>query len=305
MPSWFAKAAAQGFMSVLPQPQRWNRLFQTYVTKSLTLSDAYFLGKAQHCAEHLEAYRSETGTATDEPFEVVELGTGWYPVIPIGLALNGARTVWSVDRNPLVEHGRVVETLRRYLKLADRVTVTRPELLDRMRQLVETADEYDAFALLRELGIVVRVGDARSIDLPDGSIDLLVSNNTLEHIPGEIIAGILREFRRLAGPDSVMSHFIDLADHYAGFDKRITVYNFLKYRERTWRVFNSSLHYQNRLRVPDYRALHASAGWKIVDERSTSRPVEQLRSIKLAPEFAFYSEEELLVCKTLMTSRPA
>jgi hypothetical protein len=305
MPSWFAKAAAQGFMSVLPQPQRWNHLFQAHVTKSLALTDAYFLQKWRHCAEHLEAYRRETGTGADEPFNVVELGTGWYPIIPVGLALNGARAVWSVDQNPLVEHGRVVETLRRYIRLADRVTVTRPQLFERLPELVGRADSYDAFGLLRELGIVVHVGDARSMDLPDGSVDLLVSNNTLEHIPRVVIAGIFGEFRRLAGPDSVMSHFIDLADHYAGFDKKITAYNFLKYRERTWRLFNNSLHYQNRLRIPDYRALHTGAGWKIVDERNTSRPVEQLRSVELAQEFASYSEAELLVCKSLITSRPA
>jgi hypothetical protein len=38
VPSWYLKAVLQGGMSHLPDPQRWNRLFQRHVTKGLELT---------------------------------------------------------------------------------------------------------------------------------------------------------------------------------------------------------------------------------------------------------------------------
>jgi hypothetical protein len=102
-----------------------------------------------------------------------------------------------------------------------------------------------------------------------------------------------------------MQHYIDLADHYAGFDARITAYNFLRFSDRTWRWYNNKLHYQNRLRVNDYRALHEAAGWHVTAEKNGSKPVEDLRSVPLDERWRDYSDVDLRVCKSLMTSRPA
>src|SRR3954451_9734857 len=119
-------------MSALPQAQRWNRFFQRHVTSSLVLEDDYFLRKWGHCEEHLDALAAAGGPAS---FTAVELGTGWLPGVPLGLVLNGAERVWSVDIHPMLERAAVVETMRRYVQLADRVRVARPSTLDRMAEL--------------------------------------------------------------------------------------------------------------------------------------------------------------------------
>jgi len=286
-------------MSALPQAQRWNRFFQRHVTSSLVLEDDYFLRKWGHCEEHLDALAAAGGPAS---FTAVELGTGWFPVVPLGLVLNGAERVWSVDIHPMLERAAVVETMRRYVQLADRVRVARPSTLDRMAELAEAPGTRDAAGLLAELGIDVRATDARTLDLPVSSVDLFVSNNTLEHIAPDVILGILEEFRRVARPSGVMSHFIDLADHYAHFDRRITPFNFLRYDEDRWRLFNNRLHYQNRLRASDYRRLHEQAGWRIVDEHVRRGSRKRLRSLTLAGSFRGYDEDDLLVHKASMTS---
>ena len=121
---------------------------------------------------------------------------------------------------------------------------------------------------MQRLGIELLLTDARRIDLPAGHVDLFVSNNTLEHIPKDVLVGIFREFRRVGRRDSVMAHHIDLSDHYAGFDPSITVYNFLRFSERRWRLFNNRLHYQNRLRISDYRCIHVEAGWELFNLNS-------------------------------------
>lgn len=299
------KAALQGALSATPNPARWNRILQRYVSRSLDLSDAYFLTKWRLGKRHLDTFRRVSGA--DGAIDVLELGTGWFPVVPVALALGGARYVYTIDRQSLLRREQVLAVLEACRRQLERgvVTLDSPAAERKLADLLANRDALSCSELLTELGIRALVGDAREVPLPSASVDLFVSNTTLEHIPGEVIAGILTEFRRLASARAVMSHLIDMGDHYAQFDRSITVYNFLKYSDRQWRPFNNTLQYQNRLRLSDHRALHRNAGWEVVEEDNSSLPVEVLRRVKLAERFRVYDEDELRVYVSWMTSRPA
>lgn len=305
MPRWKAKAAVQGALSLLPRPHRANLLLQQHVTRSLDFDDAYFLQKFRHVAPHAELIHGIDAGGSGPT--VLDLGTGWYPIVPLGLWLSGAGEVHSVDLNDHVTRHRVLDTARRYLALDAEGLLDglRPDRVAVLRDVVEAPGERSGHELLGALGVKTFVGDARGLPLGDGAVHLFTSNNTLEHIPPDVLQGILTEFRRVARSDAVMQHFIDLADHYAGFDRSITVYNFLRFNERAWRRYNNKLHYQNRLRVNDYRALHEAAGWLVTAEKNGSKPVTDLHSVPLDDQWATYSEDDLRVCKSLMTSRPA
>jgi len=88
-----------------------------------------------------------------------------------------------------------------------------------------------------------------------------------------------------------------MQDHYAFDDPRISVYNFLRYSDHRWRLINSSLHYQNRLRARDYRELFAEAGLSIIHEvlgTPDANRREQLQRVPLAPRFLnAYTTDEL------------
>ena len=71
-----------------------------------------------------------------------------------------------------------------------------------------------------------------SLSLQKESVDFICSNNTFEHIPQEILRDILVEFKRVLHPNGLMSHFIDMSDHFAHFDSRITIYNFLQIQQK-------------------------------------------------------------------------
>jgi hypothetical protein len=61
---------------------------------------------------------------------------------------------------------------------------------------------------------------------------------------------------------------------------------------------------QSRLRPADYRRIFDQTGWAIVAERNTSGTMDELKKIKLAPEFAEYSVEDLLVLFAWLAARP-
>ena len=57
-------------------------------------------------------------------------------------------------------------------------------------------------------------------------MDLFVSTTVLQYIPPEALKGIFAEFNRLASPNAVMSHYIDLYDQFSVFDRSISPFNF-------------------------------------------------------------------------------
>ena len=106
----------------------------------------------------------------------------------------------------------------------------------------------------------------------------------------------------------MLSCRIDLEDHYSRFDRSVSRYNFLRYSDRRWSLVNSSLHYQNRLRYPDYARLVEGAGFEILRERISWASEEQLGELsrlELAPRYRGYSPQELGVRGATIIARPA
>ena len=125
-----------------------------------------------------------------------------------------------------------------------------------------------AAQLERRLGICYRApADARATGLEAGGFDLVSSSHVLEHIPAEDLPAILAECRRLVSPGGVVCHLWNMQDHYADFDPAISVYHFLSLDRARWRLVNSNLHYQNRLRLPEYMAMFHRAGLRPVHQQ--------------------------------------
>src|SRR5687767_13600571 len=140
MPSWILKSATQRVLSWLPRAQMWNSLLQTYVTRSMRFDAGGFEFKLSRCRKMLD----EISPAEGATFTVLELGTGWYPIIPIGLYLCGAEKLWTVDVQPLANAERVLEVLRMFRTYADRDTLRRVlprSRPDRIAELRRALDE--------------------------------------------------------------------------------------------------------------------------------------------------------------------
>ncbi len=304
MGRWILKAAIQGVISILPDSQRWNRVFQTRVTHSTDLNDERFLAKWSQAERHIADWEGNRGAFAGA--NVLELGTGWLPIVPVAMVLNGAGRVMSVDKQDVLTHDCVVATLDRIDRLiaAGAIRVRSTGALERLHAVLQCAPTRTARELLLDLGITCILGDARQLGLPAASVDLFVSNNTLEHIPSDILSGILSEFARVASPRAIGSHHVDMADHYAHFDHSLSVYNFLRYSDGIWRLFNNRLQYQNRLRVNDFRALQRDAGWELIAETNTTGPDGELGTIRVAPRFRNIPTADLAVITSWFVAVP-
>lgn len=306
---WMIKALIQRGMGALPFGHKLNELFQRYITGGLELSLNGFRIKLDQCSRHLSFYRS-LSSKPKEDFAVLELGTGWFPVLPLGLYLAGAGRIVSYDITPLLSPHTLRQVVQYFCQLQDSGELVqafpslKPERMKPLRDYLAQSSPPGPKEFLRQLNIELIIGDARATGLPAGSIDLACSCTVLEHIVYEDLVRLFREFKRLSTPASVMSHFIGLEDQYATFDPSISRFNFLQYTDKQFRRWNNNIIPQTRLRMADHRRAFADGGYEILREENTRGELRDLRRIKLAPEFQHHPVEDLLVTYSWLAGRP-
>jgi SAM-dependent methyltransferase len=238
---------------------------------------------------------------------VLEVGSGWQPLIPALFSLAGASCVYLTDLRRLchaASFGTALAALRKYRSL----------ILDKIPMGEDAFDRALAWdpatgldAGLRHLRLkYLAPCDCQKLDLPSGSVDIVISRAALEHIPPAVIQGIFRESFRLLRPGGLACHLVDNSDHWEHRDKRISRVNFLKYSDAVFRwTYLNGLNYQNRLRHPEYGEMLTKAGLSIVrNEPSVSREsVEALKTLPVHERFKRFTVEELASVGTIVVAR--
>ena len=305
MKKWIIKAVIQKAISFLPYKHQINFLFQKYITKGVQLSDDYFLDRLIHFQKHVAFYRQFRGAITG--IKTLELGTGWYPVIPLSFYLCGAEKIYTVDIARLLNQDRLLTTIRKvveyhhkgqlkqYLGTYDQNKMTQLEALVKQ-------STFDSTSILSQLNITYLVEDARQLSLNDQSIDLITSNNTFEHIYFQILKPILLEFKRVLNQAGLMSHFIDMSDHFAHLDQNITIYHFLQFSPKQWQWIDNSIQPQNRMRMADYRKLYRDLDLNILQEDHRPGSLEELAKVNVHYSFQGISNEEIAISHGYLVS---
>ena len=291
---WLAKAALQRGLGLLPQGERLNYLFQRHVAGSLPGGEQVVRRKLARARQHLEAFGRPVEDAV-----FYEFGAGWDLAIPLSYAALGVGRQVLVDIRPSARVELINETLALLGGIED--DDLRP-LGGPVSSLAELQDRFGIAYLAPR--------DARATGLEAASIDFVTSTDTCEHIPEQDLAGIFRECRRLLRPSGAISCRVDLQDHYAYFDPSLSRYHFLRFSDHAWRLANSPLHFQNRLREPDYRRLVEEAGLEVIAWRPSGPSPEglaELEAMELAPRFRNgYTPEELgVTVLSFVAQRPA
>ena len=296
---WRLKALAFRVLEHLPMQRTAYALLQRHVTRSYPREHSPTRETSASHQHHVRAFRERFGPL--DAARLFEFGAGWdlYGNLVFWTLGINHQTVMDLSRwvDPSFVNGAIRHLQREPPEGAIR---TPPALLPE-------GPGFDR-SLERTYGIrYLAPADARDSRLPAGSVDLVATTSTLEHIPPPDLRAILRETRRLCHPRSVASHIIDYSDHFAHGDRQINVYNFLRYRPEEWARFNSAFHFQNRLRHRDFRPLFEEADFEVTDEYAEhdADAAEQLASVPLADDFRRYRTEEILPRVGRFVLRPA
>jgi SAM-dependent methyltransferase len=199
--------------------------------------------------------------------DILEIGTGWYPVIPLMLRVAGARHVYLTDAHELLDLKNLKASLDflrpRVADMASRFDVPEAEIEAKLK-IPETQDLVTA---LTALGMSYYVPfDHKDVSF---KVDAIISHTVLEHIQPEVIMELLCNARHVLRTGGMISHGIDHSDHRANADQRLNRVDFLRYSDRVWKYLCLDPHdYTNRLRHSDYVAMVKDAGFSVVYERA-------------------------------------
>jgi SAM-dependent methyltransferase len=289
---WVAKAAVQRGLGLVPQGERLNYVFQRHVLHSLPAGESVFRRKFSRAQQHLRAYEEHGPATPRSEATFYEFGAGWDLAIPLSFVALGVGRQVLVDIRPSVRVELVNDSLEEFGRLWNELESEARRELRPLGARIGSVDELE-----ERFGITyLAPRDARDTDLAGESIDFVSSTDTCEHIPEKDLAEIFGECFRLLRPGGAFSCRIDLQDHYAYFDRSLSRYHFLRFSDRAWKLVNSPLHYQNRLRAPEYLRLAREAGLELVVEKPSGPSLEgvrELESLPIAPRFRRFPPEEL------------
>ncbi len=240
---------------------------------------------------------------------VLEVGSGWRPIIPLVMRMAGARRVYLVDSQRLLD----VHLLR---GIASQLRERADEIAERLgadaapvRAALECPPAAKLDELLEHFGLTyLAPADATALPLENGAIDIGISRAVLEHIPAPILARIFHELHRVTSRSGGVCHIVDNSDHWSHGDARLSRINFLRYSESRWRWFAiNPLDYQNRLRHSDYLHLAQRAGFRIVEDRSVpdARTLEDLQRVRVDSAFERYRADDLAILTSRFVARAA
>ena len=286
---WQAKARAFAVLSNIPFGETLHYAMQRYVTRRLPRPEKQVRSIYTSARRLIDLYET-LGPRPLRDSTCFEFGAGRDLVVPLAFSAHGAKRFITVD----IERLAKLPLIRSNAAVVSRASgVGRPDI--HAMEDLERAWNIDYRA----------PADARATDLASGSVDCAVSVETLEHIPREDIRAILKELRRILRPDGLALMRIDYGDHFKGFDRSISSFNFLTYSEEEWAPFQSRFQYVNRLRHSEYLQLFKEAGLDVLRDDPDRRPPEQPIMERLAPCFRKFSAEDLFTLGSLVIARPA
>ncbi len=292
---WRVKAIVQSVLSKAPGGMQVNSALQALLGGRRNLAQHIDVKVTADWLVHARHLRELNFDLSQRV--MVEVGTGWLPVMPLCFALAGVGRCITIDLNRHLQLRQVPAVLARLGEHLDAMAQACGQPVASLRQRWQAlATIEDGATLLQAAGIEYHApGDAAATGLGAASVDLVFSNSVLEHVPAAVLGALMRETARILHPDGLALHNVNCGDHYAYFDRSITAVDYLRFSEREWRRWNNDLLYQNRLRAIDFTQAAQAAGLHIVMDHHRARAdlLARMNEITVAEPFRHLPNEEL------------
>lgn len=282
------KCLLQFIFSHLPKGEILNYLFQNYVTRALPVSNEHFICKVQIAYDQYLKFK-QYNSINEFSQRYYEFGAGWDLITPISMGLLEFE-VTCIDLRKLIFNKLIIDSIAKFKNNAENIQfpIDLGDFNHKKYPLNYLKDKFN-FTYSAPL-------DARNTKLSSNYFDFAGSTATFEHIPKQDLYLILLETYRILKEGGILTLIIDYRDHWAYFDKSISIYNFLIYSDCEWKKFNPSLHYQNRLRHKDYINIISKTEFKVMEEIKelpTETEIERLKILNINDKYKNYSLNEL------------
>ncbi|NGY37466.1 hypothetical protein FQU23_008045 [Flavobacterium sp. XN-5] len=214
-----------------------------------------------------------------ENMKIAELGSGWLPILPYQLILEGkARKVDTYDINEHYNTKEIKEVNDYY---------SNSETFE-----IESRAKYPLHKTLTYFP---------KTSICDGNlddVDLVVSRFVLEHVPVESIIEMHEFFNCALMSGSYILHLISPSDHRSYTDSSLSLQDFLKYSQEDWDDIQTKFDYHNRLRLPQYLEIFKGDFEIISLEHSAintnTEEYKKFSELAIHEDFSKFNEQELM-----------
>jgi SAM-dependent methyltransferase len=240
---------------------------------------------------------------------VLDVGTGWHHHEGFLLYLCGDYKIYLFD----VEDKASIDYIKTYIQhLLDNVDEVVRELgvdADVVRRKLQPLLALSREEIYRACNFTLCITDQTNQPfLPVGSVDFMVSNCVLTHIPPPILQPELAALRLMLKPHGLMYMMIGHDDHWSFHDHSVNQFNYYRYPDKFYsRLFDTSFEYQNRMVKSEWMPVFTAAGLKVVDYwgRVTEESRQDIRNLPHIDErFSRYSLDELATVHSYFLLRP-
>lgn len=218
---------------------------------------------------------------------VLEIGSGWFPTIPLLLARDGARRVFLTDlaRN-----------------MDERTFGVALDFVARHRAWPGVAGRrFEDFPF-------TYLAPFAPAQVRDRSLEFIASRTVLEHVPRRDLVALLRSLAAKLTGAGLMVHLVDHSDHLAHADPRLSMVNFLTWSARTHRFVTwLARGGENRLRHHEYPEVFRAAGLDVVASHAhVHEPTRRrLPTLRLAPPYDRMDPDALAIIRSIYVLRAA
>ena len=276
--------------SATPATQRsYRRLangFETWRRTRMGLPELY-VARVGLLASVIE--RNLNLTADDS---VLEIGTGWvhWESLITRLVCDARVTMFDVVDNRLFPIFKLYAQALR--PLLDTIGIP-AERIDKAHVILDAVERATSFEQVYSALCwdYVIDGSGTMENLGEGTFDLIVSSDVLEHIDRAILRPFVERMFQLLRPGALAYHSIDLIDHLSYYDPKMPAKLYYRFDGAVWdKWVNSKVQYINRVQRPEWLSLFQEAGFECVSEEVTYGPHG---NAKVHPSYANLSPAEL------------
>jgi SAM-dependent methyltransferase len=293
---WRFKSAQIKLLSLLPGGSRLYHYTQENITRTTVATRTRVAQKLSVGLEFWAWLQQQECTEQLTGGNLLDLGAGWHPTIPLLWYAFGNSRQTLVDVFPNMDARKVTDTIRLFREIVgDAHWPGRASL----KRLPEARPKGGAKAgpELAPFGIEYRAPYGNLLPERAGQYDMVICTQVLYYLPKPVQLTIFKEVHTCLKPGGLFHATAHFVAQFRSPDVRLGQYEHLSYSQDMWENrINSSLLGFNRLKGPDYRELLEQAGFGLSEFKLTGPTAEDLAELKrtrVHPFFSRYSEQDL------------
>ena len=239
---------------------------------------------------------------------ILDVGTGWYHHEPFLFYLSGNFKVYLFDIMDKAEINYIKNYLNgisdRLAEICDFFEISFDQARNKLDFLLSLNKKSEIYETCNFHPVITKETD--SLFLPENSIDLMISNCVLNHIPLSILKPELKMLKKILKTTGRMHFLVGHDDHWTFHDRSANMFQYYKYSDAFYKLFfETNFQFQNRLIKTEWEQLFEESGIKIIkyfphQTEISLNEIKELRKV-INIRFSDKSNDELSIIHSYFT----